>query len=100
MKTIVDAKPFSDALANACTVPRKSRIPCLNEVYVHAYEERRVLTVDGKAVLQIRACRGMLQPDGTLRLLAYAGRRCLLSQAETGAASAGQNTTTKKRAAA
>ena len=35
-----------------------------------AYEERRVLTVDGKAVLQIRACRGMLQPDGTLRLLA------------------------------
>ena len=36
MKTIVDAKPFSDALANACTVPRKSRIPCLNEVYVHA----------------------------------------------------------------
>ena len=64
-----------------------------------AYEERRVLTVDGKAVLQIRACRGMLQPDGTLRLLAYAGRRCLLSQAETGAASAGQNTTTKKRAA-
>ena len=54
-----------------------------------AYEERRVLTVDGKAVLQIRACRGMLQPDGTLRLLAYAGRRCLLSQAETGAASAG-----------
>ena len=65
-----------------------------------AYEERRVLTVDGKAMLQIRACRGMLQPDGTLRLLAYAGRRCLLSQAETGAASAGQNTTTKKRAAA
>lgn len=65
-----------------------------------AYEERRVLTVDGKAVLQIRACRGMLQPDGTLRLLAHTGRRCLLSQAETGAASAGQNTTTKKRAAA
>lgn len=39
MKTIVDAKPFSDALANACTVPRKSRIPCLNEVYVHAYND-------------------------------------------------------------
>ena len=40
MKTIVDAKPFSDALANACTVPRKSRIPCLNEVYVHAYPDK------------------------------------------------------------
>lgn len=62
--------------------------------------EKRADRIDGKAVLQIRACRGMLQPDGTLRLLAYAGRRCLLSQAETGAASAGQNTTTKKRAAA
>ena len=43
MKTIVDAKPFSDALANACTVPRKSRIPCLNEVYVHAYPDKCIL---------------------------------------------------------
>ena len=43
-----------------------------------AYEERRVLTVDGKAVLQIRACRGMLQPDGP-PVSAFSGgdRRCL-----------------------
>lgn len=43
MKTIVDAKQFSDALANACTVPRKSAIPCLNEVYVHAYPDKCIL---------------------------------------------------------
>lgn len=43
MKSIVDAKQFSDALANACTVPRKSTIPCLNEVYVHAYPDKCIL---------------------------------------------------------
>lgn len=49
-----------------------------------AYEERRVLTVDGKAVLQIRACRGC--SSRTVRSVCWhmPGRRCLLSQAETG----------------
>lgn len=59
------------------------------------YVERSTETKDGKTVLSERKCHGLLEEDGSFRLLACCGKRF----PQTGEPAAGAVPKTKKRAA-